>query len=243
MVGILLLILVSACHQQNSLPNSESPLEVVDLQISPTLEHWLPQIADCADDVPDFGIYTRVLPFSESESNPSDLLIRLGPRMENEMHVVVLGSETLAVIAGNEIPLTSLGIESLQNIYTEEYTNWSQVPEIIEQGVNNNQPIQILSYPDEHRLRILFMKIFLEDTAITSQPLLFSTPERLAQIIEEEPFAIGYLLESQAPDNAKILTITGLDPQAAQQLVLAVTPQEPQGKLRQFLLCLQNSTP
>lgn len=240
-VSILLLMLLSACNPQSSLPTGESSLEVVNLQITPTLEHWLPQIAGCADEIPDFGIYTRVLPLSEPGPDPTDLMIRLGPRMENDTHVVVLGSETLVVVTGSEIPLTSLSIESLQKIYSGELTNWSQVPEIMEDGISIDQPIQTLSYPEEHRLRIVFSSIFLEEKAINSQLILFSTLERLNQILAEEPFAIGYLLESQTPENAKILEINGLDVQATRQLVLAVTPQEPQGKLRQFLLCLQDS--
>ena len=238
---ISLLMLVSACNQQNSLPTGESSLEVVDLQISPALDHWLPQIADCADGIPAFGVYTRVLPVSESETETPDLLIRLGPRRDEDVHVAVLGMETITIVTGSEVPISSLSITSLQNIFSGEVTNWGQVPEISEGELNLDQPIQTLSYPDDHPLRLLFREVYLGENDISSQPIVFSTIDRMSQILEDEPYAIAYLLESQTPANAKSLEITGFDPQAAQRLVLAVTQQEPQGNLRQLLLCLQDS--
>ena len=238
---ISLLMLVSACNQQNSLPADESSLEVVDLQISPALDHWLPQIADCADGIPAFGVYTRVLPVSESETETPDLLIRLGPRRDEDVHVAVLGMETITIVTGSEVPISSLSITSLQHIFSGEITNWGQVPEISEAEPNLDQPIQTLSYPDEHPLRLLFREVFLGENDISSQPIIFSTLDRINQVLEDEPYAIAYLLESQIPANANSLEITGFDPQAAQRLVLAVTQQEPQGNLRQLLLCLQDS--
>ena len=238
---ILLLLLLSACQTTSSQPSDEAPLEVVNLLITPTLEHWLPRVADCANDIPAFGIYTQVSPLAEPGPDQPDLVIRLGARTENDTHVVVLGMETFTVVAGSEVPLSSLSIESLQNIFSAEWTNWRQVPEIMTDGDSINQPIQTLSYPDGHMIRDLFSTIFLEENNINSQPVLFSTVDRLAEILAGDPYAIGYLLESDVPENAKVLEITGIDPQATRQLVLAVTPQEPQGKLRQLLLCLQNS--
>lgn len=238
---ISLVMVVSACNQQNSLPTDESSLEVVDLQISPALDHWLPQISDCADGIPAFGVYTRVLPVTVSETEPFDLLIRLGPRRDEDVHVAVLGTETLSVVSGSEVPVSALSITSLQNIFSGEITNWGQVPEISEGELNLDQHIQTLSYPDEHPLRLLFGEVFLGENNISSQPIIFSTLERMSQVLEDTPYSIAYLLESQTPDNAKTLEITGFDPQAAQRLVLAVTPQEPQGNLRQLLLCLQDS--
>lgn len=240
-VSILLLLLVSACNPENNGFVDEPNLEVVNLQITPTIDHWLPKVADCAEGIPDFSIYTQVLLPSETFNDPADLIIRLGARTDNDPYVVVLGMEKISVIAGSEVPITSLSLESLHNIFSGELTNWAQVPEIMDEGITIDQPIQTLSYPDEHSLRILFERIFLEEKAISSQPMVFSTLERLNQILGEDPYAIGYLLESQAPDNGKILEISGLDPQTTHQLVLAVTPQEPQGQLRQLLLCLQDS--
>ena len=239
-VIISLVVLLSACNQQNIQPTGESALEVVNLQISPTLEHWLPVIADCADAIPAFGIYTQVLPLSESGTEPFDLLIRFGPRQDGDAYVTVLGMETITIVTGNEVPVTSLSLESLSDIFYGEITNWGQVPEVMSEKPSIDQPIQTLSYPDGHPLRLLFRDVFLEENEISSQPIIFSTLDRMSQILEDEPYAIGYALESQTPANAKILEITGLDPQLAQQLVLAVTSQEPQDKLRQLLLCLQN---
>jgi hypothetical protein len=57
----------------------------------------------------------------------------------------------------------------------------------------------------------------------------------------ENSYGIGYLLESQVPDEIQTLTLSNSIPESAQVYVLAVTDQEPAGGLRQLLLCLQNS--
>lgn len=176
MVLSVFLILVSACSQQNQLPTRESALEVVDLQISPSLEHWLPVIAECADDIPGFGIYTQVMPFVESENGPSDLRIHLGPRRDGDKHVAVLGMETVTIVTGIEVPITSLSLESLRQIFYGEITNWGQVPEIMSESLSIDQPIQTLSYPDDHRLNQLFVEVFLEENEISSQPITFFNP-------------------------------------------------------------------
>ncbi len=84
------------------------------------------------------------------------------------------------------------------------------------------------------------MKIYLEDQAIHSLPQVFSTIHALETIQADQPYAIGFGLQSQLPDNSQIIEITDESELPAQQYVLAITPHEPQGNLQQLLLCLQS---
>lgn len=237
----LILLLTAACSGETPAPVDEPTIEVVNLQITPALSHWLPKVAACADDIPDFGIYTRVLPRAELNLDDADLILRLGQRLDTDPQLAIMGIEAMTVIAGSKVPLSSLSIESLQAIFAGAINNWGAVPEIGEAGIEVNQPILTLSYPDGHELQLLFRESYLDAQPITSDPQIFSTLDYLETLLQKNPTAVGYLLESQVPESMQTLAITNFDPLAGQQYVLAITQQEPQGGLRQLLLCLQDS--
>lgn len=243
---LILTLLIISCRVVPLDPTEEPSIEVIDLQIIPALTHWLPDVALCANEIPDFGINTQIVPQSELDLEEADLILRLGER-ESEEHVAVMGIEEIIILVGPNVPLTSLSANSLQAIFSGTITNWNQVPEIIENDIEINQTIKTFSYPDGHTLRMLFSQSYLDGQSIGGDPILFSTPEYGLTLIEESPYGIVYILksqvakESQVSQDIQVLTISDIDPLLPQQYVLAITPQEPQGSLRQLLLCLQNS--
>lgn len=241
LLNILLLLSLAACNTGTPTPTEEEVLTIINLQTTYALTHWLPKVADCANRIPEIGVYTEVLPGSKLNPDTADLVLRLGERLEMDTFVTVLGTEEIVVVAGSEVPVSSLSIESVQRIYTGEINNWGAVPEVTEANIQTNQPIQTLSFPEGHELRLLFSQTYLDPAAITSDPLVYSTVDYLETLLLNNPTAIGYLLANQVPDSVPTLSITGIDPLATQHFVLAITPQKPEGGLRQLLLCLQDS--
>ena len=237
----LLTILLASCNPKPAEPTSVPTLEIINLQIIPELEHWMPKISQCANAIEGSGIYTDVLTQTKTDISQADLVLRLGQRKESDPYVAVIGFEEMVLIVGSEIPLNSLSIESIQAIFSGEISNWREVQEVIQQDSEVNQPIQTLSYPEGNILYSLFIDSFLESQPIKSNPILFSTPEGLNWLLQENPNGIAYLFKSRLPDNHEPLMINGFDPLSAQQYVLAITNAEPNGKLKQLLLCLQDS--
>jgi len=221
--------------------NDEGTLTIITLQVTPELTHWLPAVASCANPIGDFGVYTQIVPPKELNLDEADLILRLGELREDDPFSAVMGIEKLVIIAGEDVPLSSLSIETLQAIYSGLFLNWGEVPEITSAGFEADQQIQPLSYPEGHELRQLFKVSYLNTDAILRDVTMFSTLNTLQTYLIAHPFSIAYLLESQVPKGVQTLSITGFNPQSAQVYVLAVTEKEPAGKLRQLLLCLQNS--
>ena len=87
----------------------------------------------------------------------------------------------------------------------------------------------------------LFQESYLNGRKLTHNLILFNTLDYLQTFLEDNPHHIGYLLRSQMPKEVQILNITGSDSISSQYYVLAVTKQAPEGELKQFLLCLQDS--
>jgi len=239
-LSLILMTAATACASGDETPEVLSQTEIITLQTTPSLEHWLTEVADCANGISDFAIVTQILPTAELDPNLADLTLRLGDRRESDPFVTLMGVEHIIILAGREVPVGSLSLEGLQRVFAGEIRNWNQVPEVVEAGLEINQFTPTLSYPAGHELRLLFQSAYLENRAIAGEALIFSTEAALEANLESNPYALAYTLESLAPEGVKSLTVTDFTAARSQHKVLALTPEEPTGKLRQLLLCLQN---
>ncbi len=101
--------------------NIATELEVVHLQTTPALAHWLPRVAACADIIPNLGIASEIVSPSALDPDNADLILRLGPRQTDDPFTAVMGTESLVMVAGDQVPLDVLTMESLQSIYSRGY--------------------------------------------------------------------------------------------------------------------------
>jgi hypothetical protein len=237
---LIALIFLVSCQAPAPEDHLEPTLETFSLAIIPELTHWLPVVAQCANTLPNFAIITQITPQPGVHASDADLILRLGERTEADPYVTVLGYEEIVVVAGREVPVASLSLESLQAIFTGNLTEWGQIAEIETEETDEDQPIQVLSYPEGNPLRALFIETYLDKQPMLEDTSIFSTLDTLKNLLEMNPTAIGYLLASQVSSGMQTLAITDIDPQSTQHYVLAITAAEPQGALRQILLCVQD---
>lgn len=241
LLALTLLAFLTSCSSDTPASNPESSITVVNLQVTPGLEHWLTDVAACADPIPDFGVYTQVLSQEDLSLEEADLILRLGERLETDPYTAVMGMEEFVIVAGGDVPIASISIESLRGIFSGEITTWGELPELEASGTEIDQTIQVFSYPEGHELRQFFQEYILESNSIFADVQVFSTLDTLESFLESEPYGIAYLLESQVPSGVSTLMITGAENYSTQIYVLAITSQEPTGELMELLLCLQDS--
>lgn len=239
LLSLVLLFIMAGCAVEAPVVEEPRPPEVVDLQVTPAVTHWLPQVAACAAGIPDFGIITRVLPRAELSLAESDLILRLGERLETDPFVVVMGMEEIVIVAGRNVPVSALSLASLQAIYAGTITDWGEVPDAVLAEDLQSALIKPLSYPEGHEIEFLFRRAYLGEEPILAAPQVFSTVEFIQNLFEKHPYAIGYLLASQVPDGMRILSIENDAPIPSGQYVLAITSSPVQGRMKQLLLCLQ----
>jgi hypothetical protein len=237
---IIFTLLLTACNGVVIEPSPEPTLELINLQITPELEHWLPWVNQCAQSIDSIGIYTEIRTQESLDVDQTDLVLKLGERVENDPYVAVMGYEELILVGGSETPIDTISIESLQGIFRGEITNWGDLAEVIDQRIETNQPIQTLAYPQGHILQQRFSQSYLDSEPIQTEPIFYSTDEGLSEKLGENPNGIAFILKSHTNNGHKIISITDMGIEATQQYVLAVTKTEPQGGLKQLLLCLQN---
>ncbi len=237
----LLLLALAGCTSSSTPRAEDSAMTVVTLETTPALSHWLPRAASCAGGIPDLGLTAERVTRENLSSGGADLTLRLGPREESDPFVTVLGQEQLVILAGADVPVETLSLESLRQIYSGEVEQWSALPALEEAGGEADGPVIALGYPPGHELAQSFGQVYLGEgsTYIVSQA--YSTVERLTALLQENPTALAYTLASQTPAGGRTLSVTGIEPDAEWIWVLAITPDEPVGGLRQLLLCLQNA--
>jgi hypothetical protein len=240
-MGLVFLLGMAGCAEEIPLAEEKPAPEVVALQVTPAVEHWLPLVAECAEGIPNFGVYTQVLPRSELSLAESDLILRLGERLESDPFVAIMGIEEIVIVAGEDVPVSSLSLEDLRAIYAGTKTLWGEVVDGGYGGSVMGQPITPLSFPAGHEVEILFKRAYLGDELIQVNPQEFMTVPFLENLLLRYPYAIGYLLKSQVPEEMRVIEIVSDEPVPNRQYVLAVTAQEPTGGVKQLLLCLQNS--
>ena len=104
-------LVLTAC--QPPLPGALESVEpeVITVQVTPAVEHWLPRVAACAQEIPDFGVYARVRPRADLAGEDSDLVLRLGERMEGDGSAV-MGSEEIVLVAGRDVPTAALSLRA-----------------------------------------------------------------------------------------------------------------------------------
>ena len=237
---VAVLVAVTACAPETPVPVEQPQPEVVALHITPAVAHWLPMVAECAADIPNFGASVQVLPRGELSLAEADLILRLGERLDDDPFVAVMGAEEIVILAGEAVPVERISLADLQAIYAGNLTDWGDVAQEESGQGGGGQMIIPLSYPQGHELEVLFSRSYLADSSILVQSQVFSTMDFLEKLLGLYPYAIGYALASQVPEGTRILEVTPQDQVASLQYVLAVTAEEPGGGLKQLLLCLQN---
>ncbi|MDY6873612.1 MAG: hypothetical protein SVR81_06560 [Chloroflexota bacterium] len=237
---ILLLLLILVGCAAPSEPSEAAAMTVITLETTPALAHWLPLAAKCANNLPDLGLSATVGTRENLSPGSADLILRLGPREELDPFVTVLGQEQLVVLAGVDVPLTEIGLESLRQIYSGNADQWSDLSEF-DDPEESGDAITTFGYPTGHELAKFFNEIYLGEAPHYAVTQSYSTVERLVELLQENPAGIAYALASQAPPNALTLAVTDIEPDTNALWVLAVTPDEPADGLRQLLLCLQNT--
>ncbi len=141
----------------------------------------------------------------------------------------LLGTETLVVIVYPRNPARSISSEGLRLVYTGEIRDWDflgQAP----------GPVTTWGFPAADEAVPIASAAGL---TISNTNLLAPAPAEMRAAVAADPASIGLLPSRFLDSSVRQLTIDGLDSDAMQAPLLALTPDEPQGPLRAWLFCLQ----
>lgn len=225
---LCLLLLVTACGAPpaDNAALTSSPV-VVTIHATAAAQAWQSELFDCA------AKHAVVLVLSDPGS--ADISLRVGEPQNLSLPAFQLGSEEILVVVNPARSSMQLQAEQVVQLFTGEINDWSQVTST-SSGVQNagtqGGAVQVWLFSDGEDVQQVFAT-WLAGRSVVSGARLAASPQAMVRAIADDPNAVGILSRHWKTENVSDVYV------AASAPVLAVTPSEPQGIVKDLLACLQ----
>ena len=237
-----LILALTAC----GIPEESTPAptpEAIQVVYPAALKPWADKFAECASINPLVALYFNQSPGVDTNLDPNNVVLEMGEPtpIDGASYLSQVGSEQIALIINQENHLSQLSSDTIQSIYSGQTQNWDSA---------SGQRIQVWVLPNGDPVRLYFDRAVLHSYPLTTESLLAPGPEAMLEAISHDMNAIGYLpgsfLMSIDPDLASKVKNIKMDTTLQGKLsqpVVAITPTEPSGLLRELLVCVQATIP
>lgn len=151
--------------------------------------------------------------------------------------------EAILVILNHEVTLASLQIDDLANIFSGRVKFWDAFSD-------SSDPIQPIVPLPGSKLREKFTEGFMENSPFDPSAIVGSTPDTILELVKSKEGAIGFIPAWRLDQGVNSIAIGGVEPtkealeSGSYRLwvdILAISPEEPVGPLRDFLGWLQGT--
>ncbi len=237
----LVALLISCGAPELSTP-APTP-EAIQVIFPSALKSWADKFSRCASNNPLVGLYFFQSPSADKFFDSNNLVLELGEplQIEEDSYLSQIGWDQIDVIINQDNNISQLTTNELQGIFSGLTSIWA---------TDNSQPIQVWVLPDDDTVRKYFDHAVLQSHPLTSEAKLAPDSDAMLQAVSNDTNAIGYLPESiiSSSDPAvvskvKIIQVdTSLQDEFSQP-VIAITQNEPEGLMRELLVCVQSSIP
>lgn len=208
------------------------PPQTITVALPLALSPLQPALQICANAQPDLLINLRELPNRPPAPESADMSLWFSEPPNGFEFAVQLAEETLAILINPSNPVTELNGEQLRGIFSGELRDWSSLD-------GETGEIQVWVFPEGNQVRESFDHAILPDMSSTSLAKLAPTGEAMLAGIAEDSGAIGYAPMAMIDGTVKPLVVDDATQATLHMPVLGLTPAEPHGALRDYLVCLQ----
>jgi hypothetical protein len=223
---ISVLTLVAACSPFVTTTPQPSP-QPIQVSYSPTLRPWVEVLNQCASENPEIALITLETSVSDPEFMRGDLALWFGEPLQGITgYAAALGEDEIIIIAGSSVGLKRLDAAQIKALYTENdplYHTWT--------------------YGDGNELRAIFDAAMPGGFPPSAYAQVAPHPAAMLEAIKSDSLAIGYVPASWL--TGQVDTIHSDEELQAvwKYPILALADGEPQGGLKNYLVCLQNTQP
>jgi hypothetical protein len=237
-----LMILLNACGVPELSTPAPTP-EAIHVVYPASLERWADRITGCASTNPLIGLYFTQAPTLDTNFDMNVVLLELGEpsQIDAASYLSQVGLEQITVIVNQDNDLSQISTSLLQSIYSGQTTSWKN---------DSGQRIQVWVLPNGDPVRKHFDQAIMQSNPLTSEAMLAPDPEAMLEAISGDNNSIGYLPGSMLSssnlnlvDKVKIVQLDSSLQEELHQPVIALTHIEPEGLMRELLICLQDAVP
>ncbi len=220
---VLLIFAASACSPVAVSTPPPSP-EVLSLRVSSSLPpDFFLKLDACAANNPEVALLIDSAPsYPPGEPGFSVEILVGEPPSGITSYATALGWEELVVIAHPSVSVAG----------------WSRSQ--VQEAFRDPPPaLTVWTYPQGHELRRAFDQSVLEGQPTSPMAFLAPNPRAMLTSISSNPDSMGYLPRSWLTEGVQSIPLDEPTQSKMRLPILAVTPQEPAGALRNILVCLQ----
>ncbi len=128
-----------------------------------------------------------------------------------------IDEEEILIVTHRESPVQNLSLEKVQALFAGQ----------------GDPSVQVWGYASEADVQILFDQLVMKGRSVTSLARMASSPQEMSDVLNSESNSVGILPKHWVAGNIREVYSVGLVP------VLAITREEPQGKVAELVSCLQ----
>ena len=201
----ILLVLVACSPALNPTPTPR----VITIYASPITQPWLTDAYNCARE------YQLILS-NVNDPAQAEIAIRLGEPDTLKSLAFQIDRDDILIVTHSESPLQNMSLGQVQALFS-----------------NSGALAQIWVFPPTQDIQQIFTREGMQNTAITSQARLATSPQQMSDALNSDKNSIGILPRRWKTGTAREIFSLADVP------VLALTKSEPQGALKELLGCLQ----
>jgi hypothetical protein len=223
-VWLLFLCSLMACNPIQKIPPPPSPFPFhveIPITLKPAYQE---RVEYCSRTVAELAIFLEVVPDAAVSLENSDMIVRMGESKGGiPGYAAQIGWEQILVITNSDVETNNLTVSQIREIFTA-----------------TPPPLKIWTYPENYEIKRFFEESILGDLDISSYALVAANPGEMLEAIGSEPGSMGYIPKSWLIDDVQVISIDQTYQDFMTYPVLVFTNQEPEGSVKQFLVCLQS---
>ncbi len=183
--------------------------EIVPVYSTSAAQPWLSELYDCAGTA---SVLSRV-----DDSSAAAIVLRVGEPQALSSPAYQIDTEEILVLTQRQSPIQNLSLEQARALFAGQ----------------GDPSVQVWVYSSGEDVQEMFDRLVMRGQAISPAAHLAVDPQHMSDTLVNEPNTVGILPRHwKVGDSREVLSV-GTVP------VLAITPKEPQGVIKQLIACLQ----
>ena len=237
-----------AFPQGDALATPEAAQEIVlpdAIVYEPELNWLAPITADCMG-----AVFETSLPLQQSTSSyqPGELRLAFPDPATSAAYSYQLDTQNLQFSLNAANPLQALDAGDMQVLLSGEYRTWQEFFQNCasctfrgSDSAGFDGEIKLYIYPETSPYTRRVLETFNLPLGGMQNALIIPGAESLLTTLQLDPLAAGWLPEQWQTPAVSEVTINGLTADALSLPVLALLDREPDGQVKDLLLCVQDS--
>jgi hypothetical protein len=183
--------------------------EAISVYSTPAAEPWLSELYDCAGTA---SVISRV-----DDPSAARIVLRIGEPQSLTSPAYQIDTEEILLVTQRQSPVQNLSIEEARSLFAGQ----------------GDPALQVWVYASGDDIRDVFNRLVMQGQNVSTTAHLAVDPQQMSEALVNESNTVGILPRHwKVGDSREVLSL-GTVP------VLAITPEEPHGVVKQLIACLQ----